>query len=138
MRKQVEDLTKALIKFTLEEQNLNMHMLLGKQRCVFNKASLRFNPTFKEKKYNFFSKTTSTSSSKTQMRNSHQSVFVKTSFSSNFNPSVTCHYCLRKGHVNYKCPNRRKINMVWIEKGTTPPFTNKIGPNEYWVPKRIT
>ena len=60
LKKQVEDLTKPLTKFTLKEQNLNI--LLGKQRFVFDKAGLGFNPTFKEKKYNnFFSKTTSTS-----------------------------------------------------------------------------
>ena len=111
LRKQVEDLTKTLVKFTLGEQNLNM--LLGKQRCIFDKVGLGFNPTFKENKYNnFFSKTTSTSSSNAQMRNSHQSIFVKVSSSSNFNPRVTFYYCLRKGNVNYKCPNRRNINMV--------------------------
>ena len=112
LKKQMEDLNKTLAKFTLGEQNLNM--LLGKQRCVFDKAGLGFNPTFKEKKYNdLFTKDASTSSNKTQARSSHQNIFVKASFSSNYNPNVTCHYCLRKGHFNYKCPNRRKITMVW-------------------------
>ena len=133
----MKDLNKTLVKFTFGEQNLNM--LLGKQRCVFDKAGLGFNPTFKEKEYNnFFTSVASTSSNKTQVKNSHQSIFVKASSSSNSNPNVICHYCLRKWHFNYKCLNRRKITMVWIEKGTTPPFANKVGPNEYWVPKRIT
>ena len=79
---------KTLENFTLGEQNLNM--LLGNRRCVFDKVGLGFNPTFKEKKYNnFFSKTISTSSSKTRMRNSHQGVFVKASSLSRFNPNVT-------------------------------------------------
>ena len=137
LRKQVEGLTKTLAKFTLGKRNLNM--LLGKQRCVFDKAGLGFNPIFKEKKYNdLFSKSTSSSSSKIKMRNTYLNIFVRASSTSIFNPNVVCHYCLRKGHINYKCPNRRKINMVWIEKGTSPPFAKKIGPNEYWVPKWIT
>ena len=128
LKKQVEDLNITLAKFTLGEQNLNM--LLGKQRCVFDKAGLGFNPILKEKKYNnFFENDASTSSNKTQMKSSHQSIFVKGSFSNYSNPNVTCHYCMRKGHFNYKCLNRRKITMVWIEKGTSPPFANKVGPN---------
>ena len=103
-----------MAKFAQGKQNLNN--LLGKQKCVFYKAGLGFNPTYKEKKYkNFFVKSTSSTS-----QNSHKNTFFNASTSIEVSPHVTCHYCMRKGHVNYKCPNRTKINVVYIAKGFFP------------------
>ena len=47
--KEIDDLKSVLAKFTIGRNNLEI--LLGKQRCVFNKAGLGYNPKSQQKLY---------------------------------------------------------------------------------------
>jgi predicted RNase H-like nuclease (RuvC/YqgF family) len=55
LKETIKDLTKTLAKFVNGKENLDM--LLGRQRCVFNKEGLGYTPENKQKFYkNFFVK----------------------------------------------------------------------------------
>lgn len=75
LKNEVEDLKTSLSKFVQGKENLDM--LLGKQRCVFDKAGIGFNPTKKQKFY--------------------QTLFVKSTSSSY--AYTTCNYCEMTGHL---------------------------------------
>ncbi|KHN15535.1 hypothetical protein glysoja_049826, partial [Glycine soja] len=72
--KEIKDLKNSLAKFSIGKNNLDV--ILGNQRCIFDKAGLRYKPEKQQKFYkNFFSS------------------------SQNYNsPFITCFYCGRKGH----------------------------------------
>jgi len=62
LKETIKDLTKTLAKFVNGKENLDM--LLGRQRCVFNKEGLRYAPKNKQKFYkNFFVKESCSNSS---------------------------------------------------------------------------
>ena len=55
-KEEIVDLKNALAKFTLGKNNLDI--ILGRQRCVFDKAGLGYNPENQQKMYkNFFAST---------------------------------------------------------------------------------
>lgn len=112
LKNEVEDLKTSLSKFVQGKENLDI--LLGKQKCVFDKAGIGFNPTKKQKFYrNFFVKSTSSSHSYT-----------------------SCNYCGMNGHLSYSCPIRKNIwvgtKKMWVPKHLV---TNPQGPIHIWVPK---
>ena len=106
----------SLAKFSIGKNNLDV--ILGKQRCVFDKAGIGYKPEKQHKFYkNFFAST--------QKYNS---------------PFLTCFYCGRKGHDTSTCYFRKKCNnikMIWVPKGSSV-NTNTQGPDKVWVPKSQT
>ena len=92
--------------------------MLGKQRCVSNKAGIGY----KYEKQQKFHKNFSTSTQKY-----------------NFS-SITCFYCGKKVHGISTCyfkKNYSNIKMIWVPKGSSV-YTNTQGPNKVWVPKSKT
>ncbi|KAL5159207.1 hypothetical protein HKD37_15G043562 [Glycine soja] len=82
------DLKIALAKFTPGKNNLDI--ILGKQRCVFNKARLGYNPKNKKNmNKNFLTSTQKTSS-----------------------PFLTCFYYDKKGHSASKCYIKANIEAM--------------------------
>ena len=60
-KEEIVDLKIALVKFNLGKNNLDI--ILGKQRCIFDKAGLGYNLENQQKMYkNFFASTQKTSS----------------------------------------------------------------------------
>jgi len=97
-KEEILDLKIAFAKFTLGKNNL--HIILGKQRCVFDKARLGYNPENQRKMYkNFFASTQKISS-----------------------PFLTCFYYGKKGHSESTCYIRKNGSsidkMVWVPKGS--------------------
>ena len=92
-------------------------MLLGNQRCVFDKAGIGYNPIKKQKNLN--------------------TIFKKAPLMAH--PHITSHYCRKKGHYISSSPFKKNINMgikkIWIVKGSNK--TNQEGPKKLWVPKSI-
>nr|KYP36107.1 hypothetical protein KK1_042802 [Cajanus cajan] len=98
-KEEISNLRNTLANFTGGRNNLDI--ILGKQRCVFDKAGLGYNPQRLQKKYkNFFIPS------------------QVTSF-----PLTTCFYCGKKGHNSSKCYIRKNFsnlkNIVWIPKGSS-------------------
>jgi hypothetical protein len=132
LKETIKDLTKTLAKFVKGKENLDM--LLGRQRCVFNKDGLGYTPENKQKFYKIF--------------------FVK-EFCSN-SSFTTCKSCGRNGHIadvcpmkktfykkNYKGSNPKVVNnwnshKAWVPKQNKLIKANLQGPKKMWVPKRIT
>lgn len=131
LKETIKDLTKTLAKFVNGKENLDM--LLGRQRCVFNKEGLGYAPKNKQKFYKNF--------------------FVKEScFNSSF---TTCKSCGRNGHIadacplkkaihkiNYKASNPKIINhwnshKAWVPKQNNVLKADLHGPKKIWVPKRV-
>jgi len=87
-KEEIVDLKIALAKFTLGKNNLDI--ILGKQRCVFDKIELGYNPKNQQKMYkNFFASTQKTSS-----------------------PFLTCFYCGKKGHSASTCYIRKNGSSI--------------------------
>lgn len=112
LKKEVENLKTTLSKFVKGRDTLDV--ILGKQRCIFDKAGLGFEPTKKQRFYqNFFVKATSSSC-----------------------PFTTCNYCGKRGHILHSCPFKRNTyvgaKQVWVPKYFA---TNIQGPKQVWVPK---
>jgi len=109
-------LKNSLAKFSIGKNNL--YVILGKQRCVFDKVGIGFKPKKQQKFYkNFFAST--------QKYNS---------------PFITCFNCARKGHGTSTCYFRKNCNnikMMWVPKGFLV-NTNIQGPNKFLVPKSQT
>ena len=81
-KEEIKDLKNSLAKFTVGINNLDI--ILGKQRCVFDKAGLGYRPNKQQKLYkNFFAST---------QKNSY--------------PFLTCFYCGKKGHSASTCYRR--------------------------------
>ena len=93
---EIKDL-KNSCKFSIGKNNLDI--ILGKQKCVFNKAGLGYKPDKQQKFYkNFFAST------------------QKYSY-----PFLTCFYCHKKGHDISTCyfkKNSNNIKMIWVPKGS--------------------
>nr|KYP47208.1 hypothetical protein KK1_031150 [Cajanus cajan] len=108
------NLRSTLAKFTGGRNNLDK--ILGKQRCVFDKVGLGYNPQKLQKKYKNF--------------------FIPSQVISF--PFTTCFYCGNKGHNSSTCYIRKNIsnlkNMVWIPKGSFVNTNNK-DPKKIWAPK---
>ena len=96
----MKNLIKTRARFTRGEANLEA--VLGSQNCVFGKAGLGYNPSFKKKTKKF------------------SSFFSKSK--RNDMPFISCNYCMQKGHVIKNCHARkydvRKGVMKWIPKGS--------------------
>nr|KYP36928.1 Copia protein [Cajanus cajan] len=95
-KEEISNLRNTLAQFTGGRNNLDI--ILEKQRCVFDKAGLGYNPQKLQKKYkNFFIPS------------------QVTSF-----PFATCFYCGKKGHNSSTCYIRKNFNnlknIVWILK----------------------
>uniref|UniRef100_A0A151UHU2 CCHC-type domain-containing protein n=1 Tax=Cajanus cajan TaxID=3821 RepID=A0A151UHU2_CAJCA len=94
-KEEISNLRSTFAKFTSGRNNLDI--ILGKQKCVFDKEGLGYNPQKQQKKYkNFFIPS------------------QVTSF------QLTCFYCGKKGHNSSTCYIRKNFrnfkNMVWIPK----------------------
>ena len=114
LNKKIIDMHAIITKFTLGEKNFKM--LLGSQRCVFDKGGLGYKPHIKQKylKNYFVKKSTS------HMHTSHDI-------------NEICHACNRKGHKIYDCIYKKGMdNAKWVPKGTK---ANTQGPKKIWVPK---
>jgi len=90
--------------------------MLGRHRCVFDKAGLGYTLENQQKMYkNFFASTQKTSSS-----------------------FLTCFYCGKKGNTAPTCYIRKNDSsigkMIWVLKGSLV-RTNIQGPKKIWVPK---
>ena len=105
---EIKDLKNSLAKFSIGKSNLDV--ILGKQRCVFDKAGIGYKPEKQQKFYkNLFAST--------QKYNS---------------PFLTCFYSGRKGHATSTCyfrKNSNNIKMIWVPKGSVI-NTNTQGPNK--------
>ena len=107
------DLTKCLEKFTKGQKNLDL--LLGSQRCVYDRAGIGHNTSTKQKLY--------------------KNIFVEsTSFSTQ---KISCTYCNTEGHTKNTCYVkkcvRKGLKTIWVPKKKN--ATNIQGPNKIWVPK---
>jgi len=113
-KEEIVDLKIVLAKFTLGKNNLNI--ILDKQRCVFYKAGLGYNPENQQKMYKKFFASSQKNSS----------------------PILTCFYYGKKGHSASTCYIRKNGSsirkMVWVPKGYLVK-TNIQGPKKIWVPK---
>ena len=112
--KEINDLKKNLAQFTFGKNNLDI--ILGKQRCVFDKLELGYNPKGQQKFYKNF--------------------FVSSKMT--ISPFLTCFYYGKKCHSVSTCYTRKNRNtigkMIWVPRGTLPK-SNIQGPKEIWVPK---
>ena len=103
----------SLAKFSIGKNNLDI--ILGKQRCVFDKEGLGYKPDKQQKFYkNFFASTQKNSSR-----------------------FLICFYCGKKGHGASTCyfrKNSNNIKMIWVPKGSFIK-TDTQGPKKVWVPK---
>ena len=107
------DLTTCLEKFTKGQKNLEL--LLGSQRCVYDRAGIGYNTTTKQKLYkNIFVESPSTSTQK-----------------------LSCTFCNSKEHTKHTCYVkkcvRKGLKTIWVPKRKN--VTNTQGPNKIWVPK---
>lgn len=110
LKEKVDELNLIITKFT--QGSKFFEKMLSSQRSVFNKGGLGYKPN-KNQKY---------------LKN----YFVKAKES--YDPSHTCNYCRKLGHLIYACPIKKNkiVDMIWVPKGTTP---NQKGPKKVWVPK---
>ena len=107
------DLTTCLEKFTKGQKNLDL--LLGSQRCVYDRAGIGYNTATKQKLYkNIFVEPPSTSTQK-----------------------LSCTFCNSKEHTKHTCYVkkcvRKGLKTIWVPKRKN--VTNTQGPNKIWVPK---
>jgi len=111
LKSKVSTLTKDLANFIKGEKNLKM--LLGKQKCMFDKNRIGFDKNNNVKLYkNFFVKKSTT--------------YI-----------VTCIYYQKPNHVCYKCKSKKpQSNMVLIPKGMVVANANTKRPKQVWVPKK--
>ena len=113
-KEEIKDLKDSLAKFTLGNNNLDI--ILGKQKCVFDKVGLGYKPEKSQKMYkNFFAST------------------QKTSYS-----FLTCFYCGRKEHSASTCYFRKNSSsiekLIWVPKESIVK-TNIQGHKKIWIPK---
>ena len=112
LHEKVEDLTRIAHNFTNGKKNFDL--MLGSQRCVFNKGGLGYRPFLKQK----------------YLKN----YFVKASSSND--QKLSCTYCNKIGHTSFHCFVKKndyfgKKNN-WVYKDSR---TNLQGPKKIWVPK---
>nr|KYP66813.1 hypothetical protein KK1_013124 [Cajanus cajan] len=113
-KEEISNLRNTLAKFTNGRNNLDI--ILGKQKCMFDKTGLGYNPQKQQKK--------------------NKNFFVPTQVTSF--PLITCFYCGKQGHNSSNCYIRKNFNnlknLVWIPKGSFV-NTNIKDPKKTWVPK---
>ena len=89
----------------------NFDLMLGEQKCVFDKGGIRYKPFLKAKNY-----------------------FFK-AYSSNDSKHI-CNYCNQNGHISFSCLIKKNayfsVKQVWVPKARK---TNSQGPKVTWVPK---
>ena len=116
LKRKVDSLTQDLARFTQGKRNLDI--LLGSQRCCFNKSGIGYDSFNDQKSYSY--------------------MITKSS------PSFTlCNFCGKSGHISHVCPSRKKssrgIKFVWIRKDRMKETgSNAKGPKKIWVPKGKT
>jgi len=107
-KEEIEDLKISLAKVNLSKNNLDI--ILGKQRCIFDKTGLRYNLENQQKMYKNFSDSA----------------------------CPTCFYCGKNDHSASTCYIRKNGStigkMVWVSKGSLLK-TNIQGSKKIWVPK---
>lgn len=108
----VLDLSKIVYKFTNGKENFEL--MLGKQKCIFDKGGLGYKPFIKQKYLkNYFVKALNQNESK-----------------------YTCNYCNGNGHTSFSCQIKKNayfgIKSKWVPKSLK---TNIQGPKAIWVPK---
>ena len=110
LKEKVDELNVIIAKFT--QGSKFFEKMLSSQRSVFNKGGLGYKPKINQK----------------YLKN----YFVKAKQS--YDPSHTCNYYRKSGHLIYACPMKKNktVEMIWVPKGTTP---NQKGPKKVWVPK---
>ena len=105
------DLTKIVHKFTNGKKNFDM--MLGGQKCVFDKGGIGYKSSIKQK----------------YLKN----YFVKASTS---NTKHTCTYCNQDGHTSFSCFVKKNthfsVKQQWVPQSSK---TNPQGPKVKWVPK---
>ncbi|GAV89127.1 hypothetical protein CFOL_v3_32546 [Cephalotus follicularis] len=107
---EINALKKTFSKFS--DSSTKLDMLLGMQRCVFDKVGLGFDEMNKVQHFNNL------------LDRKKKNV-------------VNCNFCGKFGHYSYNCwfkITSTKIKRIWVPKGTFP--TNAKGPKTFWVPKR--
>ena len=112
LKDKIFDLTKFLEKFTKGQKNLDL--LLGSQRCVYDRAGLGYNPLAKQKLY--------------------KNIFVKP-----LPPKtqrIPCAFCNTSGHTIYSCHIKKSVKkglkIMWVPKENA---INTQELNKIWVPK---
>jgi hypothetical protein len=93
-------------KFTQGKKNFDL--MLGKQKCVFDRGRIGYKPSLKQKSF--------------------ENIFVKAS-------NITCSFCNKCGHVAFKCLIKKKLHFQrnkWVQGSTS---TNYQGPKVKWVPR---
>ena len=112
--KKVNDLTKIVHNLTNGKKNFDL--MLGKQKCVFDKGGIGYKPFLKTK----------------YLKN----YFIKAS--SPNDPNFVCNYCNQDRHISFYCAIKKNtyfdVKQVWVPKA---PKTNSQGPKVMWVPKII-
>ena len=114
LKKESNNLNDIVLKFTKGQKNLEL--LLGSQKCAFDKSGIGYKPHAKQKFYKIF--------------------FVKPTPKVEVN--ATCNYCNAFGHLSHRRSIKRNvfgINMMWVPKETK---NNTQGPKKIWVPKIST
>ena len=109
LKRQVESLNSTLSKFVKGKETLDV--ILGSQRCVYDKAGIGYDPDNNQKTYQkFFRKPISSTL-----------------------PFTKCNYCGKRGHVSSSCPMKRKsplgVRKTWVPRPRTPPYYR---PKQYW------
>ena len=93
LKTKVETLTNDLAKFTQGKKNLDI--LLGSQKCCFNKSGIGYDSFDDQKSYSYMIKKSSTS-------------------------YILCNFCGKSGHISHTCPIKKRaysgIKFVWILK----------------------
>ena len=121
LKEKIEDLNKIICKFTLGK--MNFEKMMGTQRFGLQKVGLGYKSS-KNNKY-------------------YKNYFVKAM--SSYDANITCFHCNHKGHFQFSCPIKSKMNVgmkkVWVSKGTQVQYAlsfNPLGPKLIWVPKSQT
>ena len=112
LKEKVLDLTKIFHNFTNGKKHFDL--MLGQQKCVFDKGGIGYKPFIKTK----------------YLKN----YFVKASSQNDLN--LVCNFCNQNGHTSFSCDIKKKENFgvkqVWVPKALK---TNIQGPKVMWVPK---
>ena len=112
LNEKLNDLTKIVHNFTNGKKKFDL--MLGKQKCVFDKGGTRYKPFLKTK----------------YLKN----YFVKAS--SPNDPKLVCNYCNQDGHTSFYCAIKNNTyfgaKQVWVPKVLK---TNSQEPKVMWVPK---
>ena len=113
LKRKIDSLTQDLARFTQGKRNLDI--LLGSQKCCFNKSGIGYKSSGYQKLYS--------------------DIIIKSS-----TPFYMCNFCGKHGHISHTCPTRKGsthgIKFVWIQKDKIKGFvSNTNGPKKVWVPK---